>query len=212
MGIMPGSRPRASQEVVRAAAEKVWKAEKMSGPLPDMFVAGVPAYYFTTMGKPDANDRGMYDDAFFVFGPGGTFVPFNGNTDPSVFRKEIATLVCPQVVWYRPGQHAIGKRTEHAAFRQDSPVRVRRDGLIEPKGFRHDTRGISLGDGIWTDDHYPSRFWCNNHRGGSAGTSSEGCLTVPPGQWEAYHALVLREMNEAHVDRFPMVLIPGPIA
>jgi len=212
MSILPAARPRATRWQVHAAASHAWRDMlEISGPLPEMFVAGVPAYYRDSMGRAGANDRSIYDDAFFVFGPGGTFVPFNGNTDPSIYRDKVATLVCPQLIWYRPGIHALGKKSQHAAFRQDSPVIVRRDDHVQPKGTLDPDWGISLGGGLWTDAGFPERFWTNNHRGGHDRTSSLGCLTVPPSQWDAYHAIVLREMNEAQVDRFPMILFPGPI-
>lgn len=207
MILLPPSKPKASREEVIVHALAVWR-ESAAVPLPECFVVGVPGYYSRSMGPTAGNDRGIYDDAFFVFGPGGTFVPFNGNVDPSIFRSEIASLKCPQVIWYRKGPHAIGKRTEHPAFRQDSPVVVKRDNLVQPAGYLHRTRGVSLGGGLWTDKGYHSRFWTNNHRGGRSGTSSEGCLTLPPAQWDAYYAIVCRELAEAKQSRFPMILTP----
>ncbi len=210
MTILPAARPQATRAVVIAAALAQWTALGNTGPLPAVYVVGVPAYYRDTMGQPGVNDRGIYDDAFFVVSE-NTFTAFNGNCDPSIRRAEIATLRCPQVIWYKPGRHAIGKKTEHNAFRQDSPVIVRRDGLVKPAGYRHPSRGISLGDGYWTDRGYAGTFWTNNHRGGWGTTSSEGCLTVPPSQWDSYYALVMAELKRAKQTRFPMVLIPGPI-
>jgi hypothetical protein len=55
------------------------------------YVVGYRGYYKNTMGKPCVNDRGIFDDIFVVISP-LSFEVFNGNTDPSVFRKGIATL------------------------------------------------------------------------------------------------------------------------
>lgn len=210
MKMLPNGRPQASREKVVKAASATWKKIHGEDPLPDMFVVGIPAYYSETF-APVGNNRGVYDDAFFVIGPGGTFVPFNGNTDPGSVSPGMATLECPQVIYYKKGRHAIGKASEHDAFRQDSAVIVRRDQLVKPEGFVHSSRGISLGGGRWTDKDYDERFWCNNHKGGVTKVNSAGCLTVPPVQWDAYYSLVCREMVEAGIKRFAMILAPGPI-
>ena len=59
------------------------------------------------MGAVGRNDRNIYDDGFIVVSK-YVYATFNGNTDPSVYRDEVATLVSPQVIWYKPGLHAIG--------------------------------------------------------------------------------------------------------
>ena len=182
------------------------------GVLPAVFVVGSPGYFMRSMGNPAKNDRGIYDDAFMIVSP-TVYATFNGNTDPAVHRAGVAALVAPQVIWYRPGYHGYGKASGHPAFRQDSPVVVTRDGIVRSVGFRHTTYGISLGDGKWTDEGWGDgeRFWTNNHRGGRNATNSLGCLTVPPDQWDAYYALIMSELKRHKQDRFPMILIPGPI-
>ncbi len=197
----------ATRAEIEKHALREWRAQGHEDPLPDVYVVAVPSYFWNTMGQ---QKRGRYDDAFFVVSK-WSFAAFNGNTDPSIHRAEIATLRCPQVVWYRPGRHAIGKATEHDAFRQDSEVTVYRDKLVKSAGYKHPTRGISLGDGYWTDKGYAGTFWTNLHRGGRNGTSSEGCLTVPPAQWAAFHALVTAELKRAGMKRFPVMLVPGPV-
>jgi hypothetical protein len=204
-------KPAISEEKLRGIAERYWtKVLLQAGAIPSFYIVAVAAYFRDSMGVPFKNDRNIYDDAFLVVGP-NTFGAFNGNTDPSIYRNEVATLDCPQVVWYRPGQHRAGKPGGHHAFRQDSPVVVRRDNLIHPAGYRHASRGISLGGGRWTDSGYPERFWTNLHMGSRTTTSSLGCLTVHPDQWPEFRSLVLAELAKAKIERFPCILIPGPI-
>jgi hypothetical protein len=54
-------------------------------------ILGLRGYFADTMGKRDVNDRGIYDDVFVVLTP-DTFEVFNGNTDPSIYKKGVATL------------------------------------------------------------------------------------------------------------------------
>jgi lysozyme len=54
-------------------------------------------------------------------------------------------------------------------------------------------------------------FGINLHRAGVNGTSSEGCQTVPPDQWDAFHALLTKELKAAGMKTFPYILIQGPI-
>jgi len=180
------NRPRASKEIVRAAAYL-----KAGEPLPAVFVVGVRGYYRDTMGKTGANDRAIYDDALFIVGP-ETFAAFNGNTDPSAFRKGVASLV-PGVHWYRPGNHGISRPGGgYPAFRpatKDEALPVTRDGVVNP------TPGIAI----------------NIHRGGRNGTSSEGCQTIPPDQWDAFQALLMKELKAAGMKKFPYILTDGPI-
>src|SRR5574341_591018 len=53
---------------------------------------GLRGYYCDTMGKPGTNDRGIYDDAICIVAP-GIFLTYNANTDPSIWRPGIASLV-----------------------------------------------------------------------------------------------------------------------
>lgn len=199
------NRPAIKREKLVALA-----AKHFDGPLPPLFAVGVPGYFRDSMGVRGKNDRGINDDGFIVVSD-RLYATFNGNTDPSVYRDEVAVLKCPQTVWYKPGIHRAGSPGAHPAFRQDSPVQVWRDNLVKPAGFVHKTRGISLGAGLWTDEGYDEKFWTNFHRGGWKTTSSLGCLTVPPDQWDALYALIMSELKRLDLKRFPMILIPGPI-
>jgi lysozyme len=191
--------------------EKLFKLVRKHVPDFEFGVVGVPAYFMNSMGAKGKNDRSIYDDAFFVVTP-TVFAAFNGNTDPSIYREGVATLKCPQVIWYKPGIHRAGSPGGHPAFRQDAPVIVFRDWTQKFKvGVVHKKYGVCLGDGYWTDAGFSDYFWTNNHRGGYKGTSSLGCLTVPPQQWDAYYNLIMSELKRHGLKRFQMVLIPGPI-
>jgi lysozyme len=189
--IVPPSRPRATREIVVAAALREWKKEGHTTPLPDFFVFGVRGYYRDTMGKPGKNDRGIYDDAFFILAP-ECFVAFNGNVDPSRFKPGVATL-CDGFHPYKPGNHGITRPGGgYPAFRpatKNEELPVQRDGVRVP------WPGVAI----------------NIHRGGENGTSSEGCQTVPPSQWDAFHALVISEFRKTGLSSFWYGLTTGPI-
>jgi lysozyme len=187
--MIPPSRPRATRALVERLAKKAAKD------LPAVYLVGVRGYYRDTMGKPGTNDRGIYDDAIFVVGP-ETFAAFNANTDPSAFRQGVASLV-PGVHFYRPGRHGIsrdrpGRIVSYPAFRPATPgeqLPVTRDGVVNPRP------GIAI----------------NIHRGGRNTTSSEGCQTIPPAQWDAFYALAMKELKAAGQKTFPYILLDGPI-
>jgi len=184
-------KPRASRELIRALAVAEWRAAGRPDLLPPVFLLGVRPYYRDTMGAPGKNDRGIYDDALFIVGP-DTFAAFRANTDPSVHRPGIATLR-PGIHWYRPGNHGISRPGGgYPAFRpatKNEALPVDRDGVVNPRP------GIAI----------------NIHRGGRNGTSSEGCQTLQPGEWDAFHALLTREIKAVGMKQFPYILIEGPI-
>jgi lysozyme len=151
-------------------------------------VVVAPGYYSNMFGKP-GNDRGFYDDAAFVI-TDRTFTSFNFNSDPSAYKTGVSTVL-PGIYPYRRGHHKLGKPGGHKAFRPATPgerLPVKRDG----------EKGRSKRDG-WAN---------NNHKGGANGTSSEGCLTVPPRQWDAYYALIDAEMSRLGVKTFNMCILP----
>jgi lysozyme len=144
------------------------------------------------MGKPDQNDRGIYDDALFIIGP-RTFESFNANTDPSIWRPGIATLV-PGVHWYKPGNHGISKPGGgYPAFRPATPdeaLPVYRDGQARK------SEGIAI----------------NIHRGGYTTTSSAGCQTIHPDQWDHFHRTLTLALVTSKQKRFPYILTDQAIA
>jgi len=188
------SAPKAPRETVLAAAAAQWEKAHAGTPLPQMFVCGVRGYYFDSMGKEGANDRGIYDDAIFVVGA-ETFASFNANTDPSAFKKEVASLIagCHP---YKAGNHGISRPDGgYPAFRpatKNEALPVKRDGETAVPSKR---AGIAI----------------NIHRGGVNSTSSLGCQTIRPDQWSAFYALTRSEMKKASLTQFWYILLDGPI-
>jgi lysozyme len=188
------STPKAPRDVVIAAAHAQWRKKFPDAPLPDMFVCGVRGYYFDSMGKEGANDRGIYDDALFVVGP-ETFAAFNANNDPSAFKKGVASLLTGCYP-YKAGNHGISRPDGgYPAFRpatKNEALPVKRDGETSIPGKRD---GIAI----------------NIHRGGVNSTSSLGCQTIRPDQWSAFYALTRSEMKKAGLNTFWYILLDGPI-
>lgn len=179
--ILPPSRPQwPVQRILQVLQDNGVDTKKPA-------IIGVRGYYRDTMGKPGVNDRGIYDDAIFVYAP-FAFRSFNANTDPSrQYKHKVATLL-PGVHPYRLGWHKKGQPSGHRALRPATPgeeLPVRRDGVSNP------WPGVAI----------------NIHRGGRTTTSSEGCQTIPPDQWPEFYGLVERVMAEHGVKTIPYVLI-----
>ncbi len=176
--VAPPSRPQQKRELT----EKLIRA---AGIDQQVCLVGIRGYYLDTMGEKGTNDRGIYDDAIFVVSP-SVYAAFNANTDPSVFRKGIASLK-PGVHLYRQGRHGISRGPGYPALRpatKNEGLPVTRDG--EPDGV-----GIAI----------------NIHRGSNNTTSSLGCQTIPPAQWDAFIALVYSEMKRYNQKTIPYLLV-----
>lgn len=166
--ILPFYRPKQSDSVTLAVLAKFANLMPATRRGDAVKVLVVRGYYLNSMGKSGKNDRALYDDAIFVVSPDG-IQPFNGNSDPSVFRKRVATIKANQAIRYKPGMHGYKRKSgPYRAFRQNAPCTVVRDGVGDDTGM----------------------FAVNFHRGGVRGTSSLGCLTVPPHQWNEFYGLV----------------------
>jgi lysozyme len=155
-------------------------------------LVGIRGYYLDSMGVAGANDRGVYDDALFWVTPAG-MISYKANCDASKYRKgwgfgaEKGMAKLKDGVWtYQPGIH--NGSIPHPAFRQADVVTVRRDGT---KGDYDDTG--------W--------FGINIHRGGSSGTSSLGCQTVPPVDWESFKNFGYAELKKYGQKTFKYLLI-----
>ncbi len=186
--ILPRYRPRQSVADTRAtyaAYSHMIPAGRQNDAVALLAVRG---YYEDSFGVSGSNDRGFYDDALFVIEPEHIH-NFNANTDPSIQRNGIATLVAPQAVLYKPGYHGFQSAYGHQAFRQASPVTVSRDG-----GGEQSDRGRSP-------------FWINLHRGGNTRTSSEGCQTIPPSQWPEFKPLIDGLLRQYGQEDFYYLLI-----
>jgi len=118
------------------------------------------------------------------------FASFNANTDPSVSRKGIAVMKAPQVVMYRIGLHGISRPNPYEALRQYGRVTVLRDGAATEE-----------------TDTAKAPFFLNIHKGSRNSTSSEGCQTIPPTQWESFLASVKDQLKRFNQKDIPYVLI-----
>lgn len=172
--MIPSSRPQQKREVTERLLLEAGVTDKVA-------LVGVRGYYRDSMGEKGKNDRGIYDDAIFVISP-DCYVTFNANTDPSRFKKGIATLI-PGVHRYRKGNHGISRGPGYPALRPATK------GEMLP--VTRDVIGNDMGVAI------------NIHKGGRGTTSSEGCQTLPPSQWDAFINLVYEQM-----DRFGQKTIP----
>lgn len=142
-----------------------------------LVVVGLRGYFPKSLGPTPGNDRNVYDDAIALWAPSlGLFAAFNGNTDPSKVRKGSGTAdatkgmaVLDPGVWpvYRFAVHG-GSSPHEAICQRAGEVRVTRDG----------------------SPPYPDsgNFGINIHRGGFYATSSLGCQTIPPSQWNEFYA------------------------
>jgi len=184
MSNVPASRPHLSRQktmelIDRHAPGKTYDREVM--------LLGIRGYYLDTMGKPGTNDRGIYDDAMCVIWPEG-FKTFNANTDPSVFRAGIASLA-PGLYPYRKGNHGMTRPGGgYPALRPatvEEQLPVMRDGVVDP------WPGVAI----------------NIHRGGFNSTSSEGCQTIYPTQWDEFKLLVYQLMTKYNQETISYLLI-----
>ena len=170
-------------------AEKVRRLLKEAGAPSQYAVAilAVRGYFRRTMGNPNGNDRGIYDDAIFLVSP-SEVKSYNANTDPSVFRKGIATLV-PGIHLYRKGNHGISKPGGgYPAFR---PATAREELPVTRDRETNPRPGVAI----------------NIHRGSRTSTSSEGCQTIHPDHWAEFQERAYRLMDQFGQKVIPYVLI-----
>lgn len=179
MPLWPANRPQQSREETDALLKK-------HGITDGFALLGVRGYFKKTMGDPTKNDRGIYDDAMFVITP-SAYVTFNANVDPSVFRPCIATLK-PGLYYYKIGIHGLSRplAKQYKALVQASGVSLVRDGGKEEKQ-------VFVG--------------INIHKGSHNATSSLGCQTIPPPQWDSFIALVESELARHNRKKIPYLLI-----
>lgn len=150
-------------------------------------LVGNRGYYLNSMGARGKNDYGIYDDALILV-TSNVHAAFNANTDPSRLGfnakagKPMAVLK-PGVYRYKLGKHGVNRGNPYTALVQAAPVTVLR-GDGEEAGW----------------------FGINIHRGGRTTTSSEGCQTIPPSQWDAFISLVQTELKRANATTLAYVL------
>lgn len=176
--ILPKGKPQQKREDSEAILTKFSVSDNVS-------LLGIRGYYSETF-QPSGNQRGVYDDAIFVISP-DAYVSFNANTDPSIFRKGIATLKAG-VHRFKKGKHGLSKPG-------GGYPALRAANVNEELPVTRDEEGDSLGIAI------------NIHKGGYGTTSSLGCQTIYPDQWDAFINLVYAEMDRYKQKTIPYLLI-----
>lgn len=175
--IIPNSRPQQARDKSLAILQAHGIADAFG-------LIGVRGYYRDTMGVPGKNDRGIYDDAIMLVTP-DNYTTFNANVDPSVARQGIASIK-PGNYLYKIGIHGLSKppAKRYKALVQAGPVTVVRDGGKMETGY----------------------FGINIHHGSIHGTSSLGCQTIIPGQWDGFITLVEHAMKKYGHETIPYIL------
>ncbi|HEY0624676.1 hypothetical protein [Sphingomonas sp.] len=186
----PAARPRLTEAQVLAMIAALPLAPGKG--TDKLFLVGIRGYYRDTMGKPGANDRGIYDDALCIVAPGVHFSTWNGNTDPSRYRDGAGTGAGKGMAVLKPGlwrAHRFGlhKGQYRALIQIGGAVTVTRDG-----------------NPPYDDTGY---FGINIHKGGYNTTSSEGCQTIHPDQWPAFIATVDKLAKQLGVVTVPYALV-----
>lgn len=157
-----------------------------------LIVVGRRGYYRDSMGAPNVNDRGIYDDAVFIHTP-SVFAAYNGNTDPSTYRPGHGTGASKGMASLKPGAWFVHRFDLHrgkylALCQRCGPVTVIRDGNPPYE---------DTGD-----------FGINIHRGSYTKTSSEGCQTIHPDQWDSFIALAEDQAKRYHGADWKKTVIP----
>lgn len=177
--IVPNTKPKLNQAEALEYVKSIAYPDIIKVPM----LIGLRGYYKRTMGNPDENDRNIYDDAIVLVTP-NVYATFNANTDPSITRPKVAVL--KEGTWlYQLGKHGYATKRPYPALVQAGAVTVVRDQQGEDTGW----------------------FGINIHRGGRNTTSSLGCQTIYPDQWDSFYALVSSEMKRFNETIINYVLI-----
>jgi lysozyme len=175
--MIPKSRPQQAKEKSLAMAIKAGIEDRV-------VLIGIRGYYSETF-QPSGNQRGIYDDAIILLSP-SVHATFNANTDPSVYRKGIAVLKTG-VHRFKKGNHGISK--PNGGYPALRPANAK-----EELPVARDKEGDSMGVAI------------NIHRGSYNSTSSAGCQTIYPPQWDGFINLVYEEMARYNQKTIPYLL------
>lgn len=189
MAMVPASKPRMSLAEVLALVTPLG----LNPATDKLFVVGVRGYYRDTMGQAGKNDRRMYDDAIFLVSD-SAFASFNANVDPSGVRlgrgdgaaKGMASLKSPQLC--RVHRFDLHKGKYLALCQRAGPVTVIRDGT--------------------PPEEHRGMYGINIHKGGFNTTSSAGCQTLYPAQWDAFITLAQTEAKRLAGAGWRQLVVP----
>lgn len=188
MPAVPKQRPRLSSEELRKRIAPF----NIDRTLYPVVVVGIRGYYKNSMGAPGVNDRGIYDDAIFIESDQG-MIAYNGNTDPSRKRLGRGRGSAKGMASLNPGAWFVHRFDKHsgkylALCQRAGVVTVTRDGTPS-----YEDTGM---------------FGINIHRGGFNSTSSEGCQTIHPTQWDSFIATVQDQVRRYFPDTWRSKTIP----
>ena len=176
--IVPNSRPQQAKEKTLAMTIKAGLDDLVC-------LVGIRGYYSETF-QPSGNQRGIYDDAIILLSP-SVHASFNANTDPSVYKNGIAVLKTG-VHRFKKGNHGISK--PGGGYPALRPANAK-----EELPVTRDEEGDSMGVAI------------NIHKGSRNSTSSLGCQTIYPDQWDSFINLVYSEMDRYKQKTIPYLLV-----
>jgi lysozyme len=165
MSILPQEKPKLTRDALHKLLAPL-KIDRIKYPIVTVGIRG----YYKNMGVAGVNDLQMYDDALFLDLPDATY-NYNGNVDPGYVKfgagkgdgKGMAHLKAGLYFAHQFGMH---KGQYEAIIQTGGEVTVTRDG--HPN---YDDKGY---------------FGINQHKGGYTKTSSEGCQTWHPDQWQDF--------------------------
>lgn len=200
------------KDIVSKTQLKVIEAARL---IPDRFKVKVVAV--RDYKKVDGSNKvGAYDDAIFVLAPGVNRF-FKSNSDPSRLgwnpgvNKPFAQLSIG-LHYFIKGYH----KGRYPAFRQPDKSIQSQVKILENSGLKKSDADFkvirSYGNGDSRNYTETGYYAINIHKGTDYGTSSWGCQTLTPSDWEVFKKLTYDEMIKYKQLVLPYNLIQGPIA
>ena len=166
--------------------------------------------------KSDGQNKvGVYDDAVMVIWPEGSRL-FKSNSDPSRLGwnsgvgKPFAQLTTGLHYFIR-GYH----KGKYPAFRQPDPSDSNQVNILIKNGLTAADAKFKVlrtyGVGDSRNYHETGYYAINIHKGSEYGTSSWGCQTFDPSDWNQFKELVYSLMDKYSQSVLPYYLIQGPV-